>query len=112
MTKAKLFPKLNCSWLKPNGEFKNGSQKWSHTDYIRNNAPHIKCMPKPIAGDEDSKALKQFMLETRWIKTSYYPTMNKAYFYKVQPFTKDQRNTIKDLEIFGYECIVESDVYN
>ncbi|MCZ6582600.1 MAG: hypothetical protein O6761_05440 [Thaumarchaeota archaeon] len=102
----RFFPKMNCSWLKQNGEFEIGSQKWSHTDYIRNHAQHIKCMPKPIAGDADSTALNQFMLETGWIRTSYYPTINKAIFDKVQPFTKDQRNTIKDLEIFGYECVI------
>ena len=104
---SKIFPMINCSWLKPNGEFEIGSQKWSHTDYIRNNAKHIKCMPKPKAGDNDFKALKQFMLETGWIRASYYPTINKVTFQKVQSFTKDQRNTIKDLEIFGYECKVD-----
>lgn len=107
MTESKLFPKTNCSWLKKDGEFEIGSQKWSHTDYIRNYTPHIKCMPKPIAGDTDSKALKQFMLETGWIRTSYYPTINKAVFSKVQTFTKDQRNTIQDLEIFGLKYCIE-----
>lgn len=106
MNKEYLFPKMNCSWLKPNGKFKIGSQKWSHTDYIRNNASHIKCMPKPVAGDNDNSALKQFMLETGWIRTSYYPSLKKATFSKVQPFTKDQRNTIKDLEIFEIECSI------
>jgi len=109
MTKQIFLPKMNCSWLKQDGTFKIGSQKWSHTDYIRNNAKHIKCIPKPVAGDSDPKATKQFMLETGWIQTSYYPTLKKIYFYKVQPFSKDQRNTIKDLEIFGYNCNVVKD---
>ena len=64
-------------------------------------------MPKPTAGDNDFKALKQFMLETSWIRTGYYPSINKIHFQKVQSFTKDQRNTIKDLEIYGFECVVE-----
>lgn len=105
--KSSFLPEVNCSWLKQNGEFEISSQKWSHTDYIRYNAKHIKCMPKPKAGDNDFKALKQFMLETGWIRTGYYPPINKITFHKVQPFTKDQRNTIKDLEIYGFECIVE-----
>lgn len=104
-----LFPKTNCSWLKPDGFFEIGNKKWSHTDYIRNNAIHIECMPKPVAGDTDRKALTQFMLETGWIQTSYYPTINKAIFFKVQPFTKQQRNAIKDLEIFGYDCKIEDE---
>lgn len=102
-----FLPKINCSWLKENGEFEIGSQDWSHTDYIRHNAKHIECMIKPRAGDNDFKALKQFMLETGWIRTGYYPGINKIHFHKIQPFTKDQRNTIKDLEIFGFECKVE-----
>ena len=103
----KFLPKINCSWLKQNGEFEIGSQEWSHTDYIRYNAKHIECMSKPKAGDNDFKALKQFMLETGWIRTGYYPSINKIHFQKIQPFTKDQRNTIKDLEIYGFECQVE-----
>jgi len=42
-----LFPKINCSWMKQNGKFVIGFQKWSHTDYIRYNAIHIQCMEKP-----------------------------------------------------------------
>lgn len=102
-----LFPKTNCSWLKPDGTFEIGSQKWSHTDYIRNHAQYIHCMEKPECGDTDVSALFEFMIQTGWVQCSYYPTINKAIFFQVQPFTKDQRNAIKDLEIFGYDCKIE-----
>ena len=52
------------------------------------------------------EAIKQFMEETKWIRVRGYPGSKELCFYKVQPFTKDQRNTIKDLEIFGYICII------
>jgi len=107
MSEEILFPKTNCSWLKKDGTFEIGSQKWSHTDYIRHNTKHIKCMPKPFAGDADCKALDEFMLETGWIRAMYYPTIKRIHFHNVKPFTKDQRNAIKDLEIFGYECKID-----
>lgn len=93
--------------MKPDGTFEIGNQKWSHTDYIRNKAKFIPCMEKPEYGDTDESALIDFMKLTQWIQCSYYPTINKAIFFQVQPFTKDQRNAIKDLEIFGYDCKIE-----
>jgi len=100
------LPELNCSWLRPDGLFQIGLEGDSHTDYIRNNVKHIKCMDKPTSGDTDYTAIRQFMLETKFIRSTRYSSKFIT-FQKIQPFTKDQRNTIKDLEIFGYTCKVE-----
>lgn len=98
----KFLPKTYCSWLKPNGEFiENPTEE--HIDYVKINAKHIHVE----RGNENYiEAMKQFMIETNWIRVRGYPNSKELVFQKVQPFTKDQRNTIKDLEIFGYTCII------
>jgi hypothetical protein len=97
---CKFLPKTYCSWLKPNGEFEIEHLTLEHMDYIREYAKHIKI--------KDTTAFKEFMLETNWIRVRGYPNSKDLVFQKVQPFTKDQRNTIKDLEIFGYVCHIQS----
>jgi len=98
----KFLPKTYCSWLKPNGEFiENPTEE--HIDYLKSHAKHIHVE----RGNENYiEAIKQFMAETKWIRVRGYPGSKELCFYQVQPFTKDQRNTIKDLEIFGYICII------
>lgn len=97
----KFLPKTYCSWLKPNGEFIENETN-EHLDHIKNNAKHIK-----IDVDNYTESIKQFMIETNWIRVRGYSGSKELCLFQVQPFTKDQRNTIKDLEIFGYVCIIQ-----
>ncbi len=88
-----FLPQSNCIWLKPDGEFIENVLN-EHTDFIK------------IAG---CITIKEFVLRTKWIKVRGFGDTKVLVFSQVQPFTKDQRNTIKDLEMFGYDCQIHKD---
>lgn len=99
----RFLPKTYCSWLKPNGEFIE-SETNEHIDYLKINAKHIHVE----RGNENYiEAMEQFMRETKWIRVRGYSGSKQIAVHGIKPFTKDQRNTIKDLEIFGYVCIIQ-----
>ena len=94
------FPPAFCTWLKPDGEFFTNPTD-EHLDYLKLNAKHIIIQE----GGKYTESIKQFMEETKWIRVRNYPTSKQLAVHGIKPFTKAQRNTFKDLEIFGYTII-------
>ena len=95
-----ILPKSKCLWLKPDGEFFENPTK-EHLDYLKTNATHIKI----IKGGGYTESIEQFMRETKWIRVRGYLDDKDLGVHGIKPFTKAQRNTFKDLEIFGYRII-------
>ncbi len=95
------FPPAYCSWLKPNGEFFD-CPTVEHIDYIKTHARHIEVK---YGNENYIEAIEQFMRETKWIRIRGYSGSKQIAVHGIQPFTKDQRNTFKDLEIFGYTVL-------
>ena len=94
-----MIPAL-CTWLKPDGEFVVNPTD-EHIDYIKINAKHIFVHES----GRYTESIKQFMLETKWIRVRSYGKDKNLAVQGIKPFTKAQRNTFKDLEIFGYTII-------
>jgi len=97
----KDFPPAYCTWLKPDGQFFTNPTK-EHIDYLKTAAKHIHVED----GNENYiEAMEQFMRETKWARVRTYPGSKQLAIHGIKPFTKDQRNTFKDLEIFGYTLL-------
>ena len=95
------FPPPYCSWLLPNGEFQ-GNPTEEHIDFLKLNAKHIHV----DRGNENYiEAMEQFMRETKWARIRGYAGSKQIAVHGIKPFTKAQRNTFKDLEIFGYTLL-------
>ena len=89
----KFIHKTYFSWLKPNVDDEMRDRVEKHK-VERGNENYI-------------EAMEQFMRETKWIRVRGYSGSKQIAVHGIKPFTKDQRNTIKDLEIFGYVCIIQ-----